>query len=438
VHVLSKLRLPLGLVLLAASCTAHRPGPSGGVAEAPSPVSVAAPTRPRVPGEVVLIATGDIIAHETLKAAAASQDLRDDAGVSMNHGGWDVVLAAVRDPLHQGDIVFGNLESPVAPDAGRNPAQPFVFNGPADLPGALRHAGFNLLSTANNHTYDQGREGLVETLNRLQTAGLTSIGSGADRASAGALRIVEVEGIKIGCLAYTARFNSNFNAPDPSQPEVVAADPARMEREIRSARAQVDFVMVSLHWGTEYAPAPDAAQVALAHRVAEAGAGAILGSHSHVLQPLEFYFTSDGRRTLIAYSLGNFVSNQSRNYAPGKDPPSEGDPRDGALLRVALRKQPSANGQLRLGLSEVSYLPLWTENNALQVASDPALPPRIRVVIQEEELARAREALAHFDAATHPPEDRKRLQERIALLAARQSRVLERLGPGYPGAQLAR
>jgi poly-gamma-glutamate synthesis protein (capsule biosynthesis protein) len=428
VNGLPKLRLSLGLALLAA-CTAHRPGPSGSTAGPPSPVLVTPPAASaRAPNEVVLIATGDIIAHETLKAAAASQDARDDAGVSMNHGGWDEVLRPVSPSLQEGDVVFGNLESPVAPDAGRNPPQPFVFNGPAELPAALRQAGFNLLSTANNHTYDQGREGLLETLSRLQSAGLTSIGAGSDRASAGALRIFEVQGMKIGCLAYTARFNNDLNLPDSSAPEVVRADPARMEREVRKARASADFVLVALHWGTEYAPAPDTAQVALAHRLVEAGASLILGSHSHVVQPLEFYDSSDGRRTLIAYSLGNFISNQSRNYDPGRDPPSEGDPRDGVLLRVVLERQP-AKGTSRVRLSRVSYVPLWTENNALEVAKDPALAPRIQVVLQEVELDRAHAELAHLEAdAAAPPEAIRRARERITLLEARRNRVLARLG----------
>jgi hypothetical protein len=431
--------LSLGAVLLAA-CVAHHPWLSGGARQPPP-----APEHPggppgavALPPEVSLIATGDIILHETVKAAAASQDAHDPSGASTNHRGLDALFSAVRDELHQSDVVFGNLETPVAPVANRG-TQPFVFNAPADLPAALRTAGFNLVSVANNHAYDQGKEGLLETLADLQAAGLSSIGAGRDRDSAHQLRIVEVQGLSIGCLAYTARFNVQLNSPDPSEPEVNAAEPERMEQEVRAARARTSFVLVSIHWGSEYAAAPDPAQVALAHRLVEAGAGVILGSHPHVLQPLEIYSASDGHRALIAYSLGNFISNQSRTYAPDRDAPAVGDTRDGVLLRVSIRRQRSPSGEERGALGKVSYEPLWTDNNALERLSAPALAPRIQVVVQGREIARARDELARLDAEkTSRPEIRKRLKDRITLLEARRARVGERLGPGYAGELSAR
>jgi poly-gamma-glutamate capsule biosynthesis protein CapA/YwtB (metallophosphatase superfamily) len=330
-------------------------------------------------GQLWLIAAGDVLMHEAVKAAAAAADRQGPDGGSLNHGGFDALFADVA-PLfgRDGAIAFANLETPIAPRAASG-TRPFVFDGPPELLACLKALGFAVLSCANNHAYDQGRAGLVETVENIRRAGLSPLGAGADHASARAPLVLDRNGLRVGFLAYTAHLNENLNTTNGGEPEIDQADPARMVEEIAALAARVDAVVVSLHWGTEYALAPDGEQVALAHRLADAGALIVLGTHPHVLQRLERY---GSRRSLIAYSLGNFISNQSRHYVPGVDAASEGDTRDGIALSILIARTPEG-----VRISGASYRPIWTENNANEREKDRRLPSIIRLVPTERNQA---------------------------------------------------
>jgi poly-gamma-glutamate synthesis protein (capsule biosynthesis protein) len=330
-------------------------------------------------GQLTIIATGDILMQETVKAAAAAVDVRAPDGGSLNHGGFDVLFAGVAPLFARPDaLAFGNLESPIArlSDAG---VRPFVFDGPPEVLDALQSIGFLVLSCANNHAYDQGTGGLVETIANVRTAGLFPVGAGADHTAARAPLIVERNGLKLGFLAYATRLNENLNTSKEQQPEVnfvePGPEPGRMEQEVQELAGRVDAVVVAIHWGVEYADVPEAEHTALAHRLVNAGALVLLGSHPHVLQRVERYGKN---HSLIAYSLGNFVSNQSRHYLLDSNPPSEGDPRDGIALAVTL-------GRTAAGVRIVaaSYRPIWTENNGKEHERDAGVPPIIRLVRTE-------------------------------------------------------
>ena len=112
-------------------------------------------------------------------------------------------------------------------------------------------------------------------------------------------------------------------------------DEAQVIDAVKTARAQCDFLVLSIHWGIEYATAPRPEDVETAHRLMDAGATVLVGHHPHVLQPVETYFTADGRNTVIFYSLGNFLSNQSRSYIDGLMPDKDGEPRESLLVRFA-------------------------------------------------------------------------------------------------------
>src|SRR5262249_55097871 len=155
-----------------------------------------------------------------------------------------------------------------------------------------------------------------------------------------------------------------------------------------------------------------AEQIATAHRLLDAGVDVILGHHPHVLEPAEVYRRNDGTLGLVAYSLGNFVSNQSRTYAYGVQPDRMGDTRDGVALSFSLVKKDYGGGVVRVEIADLSAQPLWTDNNALDLARDPALAPAIGVVSLDAELLRAREALEHAAGEARVP-----FQKRIELLA---------------------
>ncbi len=245
------------------------------------------------------------------------------------------------------DFGFVNMETPVAPAHSKG-SKPFMFDAPVALPEALKASGIKIVSFANNHVMDQGWPGFTETREHLREAGLLFAGSGDTAAQSWQPVITEANGIKVGWLGMTRWLNGNRNPDAPDQPHVnffpypgesggaPGADEAQVLAAVKAARAQCDFLVVSIHWGIEYATAPRPEDVDLAHKMLDAGASVVVGHHPHVLQPVETYRTADGRNTVIFYSLGNFLSNQSRSYVDGLMPDKDGDPRDemiGALLR---------------------------------------------------------------------------------------------------------
>jgi len=383
-------------------------GTRPGRAPAPAP----RPAGPMELGSVRILAVGDILMHQDVKRSASDAD------------GPASLWAGVEPLLCQADLAFANLETPVAPVSGQ-PGRPFQFNAPADLPAALRASGFTVLSTANNHAYDQGPQGALETLERLRAEQLVPVGSGATRNEAEQPRIIQVNGLRIAFLGYTALFNSNFNRGGGG-PWVCPLDPAGAVEAVRRARAQADAVVVSLHWGTEYSHEPLPRQRELARALAEAGADLILGAHPHVLQPVELIETGP-RRSLVAYSMGNFVSNQERMYQPGDMPVAEGDDRDGVAVQCRLVKQRLADGGERVVLVDPSCEPLWNLNNWNDYSTGRAKRREIRVVWVDAAIAEARARLER--AGDGDPADRARTEELLRTLVLRRERAAGFLGP---------
>jgi poly-gamma-glutamate synthesis protein (capsule biosynthesis protein) len=334
-------------------------------------------------------------------------------------------------PLFQGaDLAFGNLETPVAPTTGR-PGVPFQFNAPAALPAALRASGFTVLSTANNHAFDQGPKGVRETLDRLRAERLVAVGSGEDRLHAETLQIVERQGLKVAFLGFTDIFNLDLNRK-ASEPWVRPLDLEPALAAVREARTQADLVVVSVHWGNEYQRQPTRRQRDIARQLVAAGCDLLLGHHPHVLQPAELV-EAGGRKALVAYSLGNFISNQDRMYRADLFPVAGGDSRDGAALQAVFEQQKGPDGRVHLVLAETSFEPLWTENNW----GAPAAKREIRVIRVAAAEARVRaevEALSIPQGGPEAPVRRAALlekQEYLRTLILRRKRVAETLGEAF-------
>ena len=192
------------------------------------------------------------------------------------------------------DLVFGNLECAVT---ARDFAVHKAYRLKADLSvvPALSAAGFDVLSLANNHTMDCGKLGLLETISSLHGAGILTVGAGQDAVEARKPAMAEVRGLKVAFLAFT-------DVPDGSGAFIARGDSAAVVEAVALAKKQADLVVISFHWGEEYATAPLDYQRKLAHAVVDAGACLVIGHHPHVIEGVERY-----RRGLIAYSLGNFV-----------------------------------------------------------------------------------------------------------------------------------
>ena len=206
-------------------------------------------------------------------------------------------LEPVQGYLKQADLTFGNLECAVTA-RGFAVSKFYRLKADPSVVPALSAAGFDVLSLANNHTMDCGKLGLMETISSLHGAGILTVGAGQDAVEARKPAMAEVRGLKVAFLAFT-------DVPDGSGAFIARGDSSAIVEAVALVKKQADLVVISFHWGEEYATAPLEYQKKLAHAVIDAGACLVIGHHPHVIEGVERY-----RRGLIAYSLGNFVFDQ--------------------------------------------------------------------------------------------------------------------------------
>lgn len=234
----------------------------------------------------------------------AAGDILLDRGVlkPLGEHGFDYPYAGVKEKLLQADIAFANLECPLT--EGGKPAlkrPELVFRGSTLNGAALKAAGFDILNLANNHTMDQGREGLLDTIELLESSGIRTLGAGKSRSEARKPVFIEKGWTKLGFLGYSD-FPPEGYMYDEDKADVARPDMKTLSEEIRTAAEQCDFLVVSFHWGKEFDSYPGDRQREMAHAAIDSGAGLVIGHHPHVLQGVEKY-----KGKLIFYSLGNFV-----------------------------------------------------------------------------------------------------------------------------------
>jgi poly-gamma-glutamate capsule biosynthesis protein CapA/YwtB (metallophosphatase superfamily) len=391
---------------------------------------------------------GDVIPHEAVRAAAAAE--------GSDVQGWTALFSEVSDVFQSADFGFVNMETPVAPDHSKG-SKPFMFDAPVALPQALKASGVKIVSFANNHVMDQGWPGFIETREHLRETGLLFAGTGDTAATTFQPVFTEAKGIKVGWLGMTRWLNGNRNPENPDQPHVnffpypgesggaPGADETQVLAAIKAARAQCDLLVVSIHWGIEYAPAPRPEDIDTAHKMLDAGASIIVGHHPHVLQPVETYRTADGRDTVIFYSLGNFLSNQSRSYVDGLMPDKDGDPRDSMIALFSAVREDYGPGGIRVELGHVGILPVWGENNRNEIAAGKTKTPVIHPLFIDREMPRLQARLdelskisdqskANPAAPALTPDLQKEFVEittQLKLLDDRRKLLLARTGDDY-------
>ena len=412
------------------------------------PVAAVVVPYPHDLGQASFAVAGDVIPHQAVREAAAS--------AGPDEAGWQALFSDVSDVFKTANFGFVNVETPVAPAHSKG-SKPFMFDAPVVLLDALKASGVKIVSFANNHVMDQGWAGFAETREHLRDEGLLFAGSGDTAQTGWQPTITEANGIKVGWLGMTRWLNGNRNPDKDDQPQVnffpypgesggaSGMDEAGVIAAVKAARGQCDLLVVSIHWGIEYAPAPRPEDVDIAHKMLDAGASVIVGHHPHVLQPLETYTTVDGRNTVIFYSLGNFLSNQSRTYVDGLMPDKDGDPRDSMMgLFSAVRKDYGPGG-VRVELGHVGILPVWGENNRNDLASGRAKTTVIRPILIDREMPRLQARLdelnkiddAHKKDASQPELSADEQKEFIAvtsqlkLLDDRRQQILARVGDEY-------
>lgn len=208
----------------------------------------------------------------------------------------------IKDATKKADIMLGNLECPLTSTGTPILKKSnLIFKGDiANLP-ALKQAGFDILNLANNHALDYGREGLDNTIQALQAAGIKALGAGTDREEAHKPIFIEKDGINLGFMSFSAfPPEGYFYFEDRS--DIAHVDEKLIGTEIKNAKENCDLLFVSFHWGKEFDFIASEDQKKLAHLAIDSGADVIIGHHPHVLQGIEEY-----KGKLIFYSMGNFV-----------------------------------------------------------------------------------------------------------------------------------
>ncbi len=263
------------------------------------------------PTSATLVFAGDAMMHKgQIDAARQADGSYDFRGYFDNFA----------DYISNADYAVANLETPLG--SSNFTGYP-CFNAPDSYADELKGAGFDMLLTANNHTLDRRDRGLRRTIEVLDQKGIDHVGTYhnvAERDSVLPL-IRNVNGISIAFLDYTYGTNGI-----PVQGEVVVdyIDKNKMASDMRKAReAGAELVCAAVHWGDEYVLLPNATQKRLADFLIGEGADMVIGGHPHVIQPMEMREDSVGRKQLLVYSLGNFISDMKRP-----------DTRGGAMLKV--------------------------------------------------------------------------------------------------------
>ncbi|HEX9526983.1 MAG TPA: CapA family protein [Streptosporangiaceae bacterium] len=288
--------LPIAVVTALAACGGPAPHP----APAQHPASRApgtpgpSPTGPRTAGprtdspDITLAFAGDV--HFTGRTAALLTDPATAFGP----------VAAV---LRSADFTMANLETAVT---GHGTPQPKTYHfrtNPAAFT-ALRDAGVNLVTMANNHVLDYGQTGLADTLAAARAARFPVVGIGRDADAAWAPYVITVKGVRIAIIGVSqvAELASSWVATSTRAGEANTVDLARTLTAVRAAKKLASIVIVFMHWGTEGEACPDPNQLSLAPRLAAAGASIIIGSHAHMLQGSGWL-----GHTFVAYGMANFV-----------------------------------------------------------------------------------------------------------------------------------
>ncbi|MEV5028280.1 CapA family protein [Paenibacillus sp. LPE1-1-1.1] len=345
------------------------PDEAAAVTPSPSPVVLEpTPTPEPVYADAVWMAVGDVMMHTPQLPGAFDK--------KTNRYNFNPFFAEVKPILEQGDWVIANLETPMGGAEFGYSGYP-QFNAPAELGEALKAAGFNLITNANNHALDQGESGILRTIENLKALNIPFKGTASTQEEADSMVLSEKNGIVMGLLAYT--YGTNGIAVPEGKPYLVSLiDEEKIKADIVRLRdAGADFITVSLHFGTEYQIAPNEEQKRLARSLVAAGADIIAGSHPHVVQPYEVVETTDenghAKKGLIIYSMGNFISNQ------------RGDSKDyGVIFKVNVRKNMTDGS---VDFTEIESIPTWVHRYK------PDQAYRYRVLPVEDTIAASNDAL---------------------------------------------
>ena len=309
---------------------------------------------------ITLLFVGDLMQHDAQIMAARTSDGYD----------YSDCFKHIKPEIEAADIAIANLEVTL----GGRPYRGYpAFSAPDEFAYAVKDAGFDVLLTANNHCLDRGKQGLERTAALLDSLQIPFAGTYTDEKSR-RMRyplLIEKNGFRIALLAYTY----GTNGLTPSAPNIINyINRKQIKKDILTARQmKPDVIIACMHWGLEYHSLPNALQKDLADWLITQGVDHVIGSHPHVLQPMEVRSNpTTPAQHLIVYSLGNFISNMSKEKTGG-----------GAMVKLELKK---TEGITRM--SDCSYTLIWTSRPILSKKRNFELYPSsfINQSIKDEEV----------------------------------------------------
>ncbi|HRG47699.1 MAG TPA: CapA family protein [Leptospiraceae bacterium] len=291
---------------------------------------------------VQVSAVGDIMVHSTQLTSAFDPKCKCH--------NFHPVFKNIKEYLVSADIAFGNLETTLPGDSKLFAGYP-QFGAPDELAQALKDAGFDILTTSNNHSVDTGRKGIDHTIDTLDSLGISHLGTykSIEEFEKNRILLYTKNGINFAFLSYS--YSTNGIAI-PKDKVVNIIDKDRIREDIQLARSKKpDVLIVAYHFGTEYARFPDKFQKEMVDFAFQEGADIILGGHPHVLQPYELDWIQDKygerKQRLVIYSLGNFVSGQIKRYTNG-----------GMIFNFKLTKK-ILSGKTEISIKDVGYVPVF-------------------------------------------------------------------------------
>ncbi len=356
----------LGLVvivgILAASYAVNGFGnneqnPVNNSAEEPSgvneDVNVPEPSEPEVEPTITvnIKAAGDIMFHPSQLDGAYNS--------STNTYDFHNSFKAVKDILQSADLSIANFEGTTAGNEVYAYQGYPLFNAPDEVLDAIKDSGIDVLSTVNNHCLDTRKAGVIRTVQEISKRGMDPIGTYVQKPETRVL-IKDVKGVKIAFLAYTEMVNGleSTMSPEDLDAMVNIINEKKISEDIAYAKGKnADIIIACMHWGDEYARVQAPRQEALADKLFTQGVDIILGSHPHVVQPAQLQ-EYDGKTKFVAYSMGNFLSNQRiETLEPYGMTESESKyTEDGVILDINIEKDGETG---EVSIKNVRYIPLW-------------------------------------------------------------------------------
>ena len=286
---------------------------------------------------ITISVVGDIMCHTPqFEYARVSKDSFD----------FNPVFRYVAEYLSTSDFTFGNFETVTAGKEEKYSGYP-MFNSPSYLLDALKNAGFDLLTTSNNHSLDRGEGGVRKTIIELKNRSINYNGTYMSHADRDSIRIFDIKGISIAFLAYSYGTNGN-PIPKGKSYLINLIDFDLIRVDIQKAKSlKPDLILVHYHFGEEYKREPNSFQKMVVDSTIKMGADIIIGGHPHVLQPFQFIKSDHSvfDSVFVAYSLGNFISNQRKRFTDA-----------GGILTITISKNILNN---TLKITNVEVMPIW-------------------------------------------------------------------------------